>query len=76
MLKNYLATDVLFRYTSSSLAFVMKATDHINVVFRKFACSLMSRVTAYPNSIVSAIVYGDAYLQSALINKWESMLYV
>ena len=30
------------RYTSSSLAFAMSATDHINVVFRKFAYSLMS----------------------------------
>ena len=34
------------RYTSSSLAFAMNSTDHINVVFRKFAYSLMSRVTA------------------------------
>ena len=33
------------RYTSSSLAFAMNATDHINVVFRKFAYSLMSRVS-------------------------------
>ena len=31
------------RYTSSSLAFAMNATDHINVVFRKSAYSLMSR---------------------------------
>ena len=31
------------RYTSSSLAFATNATDHINVVFRKFAYSLMSR---------------------------------
>ena len=34
------------RYTSSSLAFAKNATDYINVVFRKFAYSLMSRVTA------------------------------
>ena len=40
------------RYTSSSLAFAMNSTDHINVVFRKFAYSLMSRVTASINSIV------------------------
>ena len=39
------------RYTSSSLAFAMNATDHINVVFRKFAYSLMRRVAASPNSI-------------------------
>ena len=63
-------------YTSSSLAFAMNATDHINVVFRKFVYSLMSRVTASPNSIVTAIVNSDKYQQSALMDKWESMLYV
>ena len=63
------------RYTSSSLAFATNSTDHINVVFRKFASSLMSRVTASPNSIVSAIVNSDAYHQSPLLDKWESMLY-
>ena len=59
------------RYTSSSLAFSMNSTDHINVVFRKFANSLMSRVTASPNSVVSAIVNSDADHQSPLIDKWE-----
>ena len=62
------------RYTSSSLAFAMNLTDHIIVVFRKFACSVISRVTASPNSSVSAIVNSDAYHQSPLIDKWESML--
>ena len=64
------------RYASSSLAFAMNATDHINVVFRKFAYSLMSRVIASPNSIVTAIVNSDAYHQFPLMDKWESMLYV
>ena len=64
------------RYTSSSLAFAMNATDHINVVFRKFACSLMSRVIASPNSIATVIANSDAYHQSPLMDKWESMLYV
>ena len=64
------------RYTSSSLAFATNSTDHINVVFCKFAYSLMNRVTASPNSIVSAIVNSDAYHQSPLLDKWESMLYV
>ena len=64
-------------YTSSSLAFTMNATDHINVVFRKFAYSLMSRVTASPYSTVFiAIVNSDANHQSLLMDKWESMLYV
>ena len=35
-------------YTRSSLAFAMNATDHINVVFPKFAYSLMSSVAASP----------------------------
>ena len=64
------------RYTSSSLAFAMNITDHINVVLRNSAFSLMSRVTTSPNSIVTAIVNSDAYHQSPLIVKWESMLYV
>ena len=64
------------RYTSSSLAFAMNATDHINVVFCKFAYSLISRVIASPNSIVTALVNSDAYHQSPLMDKWESMLYV
>ena len=64
------------RYTSSSLAFAMNATDHTNVVLRKFAYSLMSRVVASPNSIVTAIVNSDTYHQSSLMNKWESMLYL
>ena len=49
------------RYTSLNLAFATNLTDHITVVFRKFANSLMSRVTSSPNSIVSAIVNSDAY---------------
>ena len=64
------------RCTSSSLAFAMNATDHINVLFHKFSYSLMSRVIASPNSIVTAIVNSDAYHQSSLMDKWESMLYV
>ena len=64
------------RHTSSGLAFVMNTTDHINVVLRKSAFSLMSRVTTSPNSIVAAIVNSDAYYQSPLMVKWESMLYV
>ena len=73
LLKNLLcvivthSNDLLIspRHNSSSLAFVMNATDHINVVFRKSAYSFMSRVTASPNSIVTAIVNSDAYRHSA-----------
>ena len=45
----------------------------VNVVLRKFAYSLMSRVVASPNNIVAAIVNSDAYHQSPLMDKWESM---
>ena len=37
----------------------MNANDHINVVFRKFAYSLMSRATASLSRIVTAIVNND-----------------
>ena len=47
-----------------------------NTVLRKFAYSLMSKVVASPNSIVTAIVNSNAYHQSPLMDKWESMLYV
>ena len=40
-------------YTSSSLTFAVNVTDHMNVVFRKFTYSWMSRVTASPNSSYS-----------------------
>ena len=42
----------------------MNATDHINVVLRKFAYRFMSRVVASLNSIVTAIVNSDAYISS------------
>ena len=64
------------RYTSSSLAFAMNATDHINVVFHKSAYSFMSRLKPSSNSIVTAIVNSDAYQRTLLMDKWESMLYV
>ena len=43
-------------YTCSGLAFAVYVTDHINAMHRKSAYSLMSRVTTFPNSIVTAIV--------------------
>ena len=49
------------RHISSSLASAMNTTDYINVVFRNFSYSLMRRVTASSNSIVTAIVNSDAY---------------
>ena len=54
----------------------MNATDHIMVELSKFSYSLMSRVTTSSNGIVSTIVNGDAYRQSQMMDKWDSMLYV
>ena len=51
-------------------------TYHINVVFWKFAYSLMSRVIACINNIVTAIVNTYSYHQSPLMDKWERILYV
>ena len=61
--KNLLSQDSnVPRYTCSSVAFAMNATDHTNVVFRKSAYSLMSWVTNPSNGIATAIVNSDAYL--------------
>ena len=50
-------------------------TDHINMVLRKSACSLMSRVTTSLNSIVTAVVNSDVFHQPPLMDKWESIFY-
>ena len=68
-------SSILHQIHQLDLQFAMNATDHIDVVFRKFAYSLMSRVIASPNSIVTAIVNIHAHHQSPLMDKWESMLY-
>ena len=49
-------------HTSSSLAFAMNATDHINVVFRKSSYSLMSRVTTSIISTVTTIFNSDNFV--------------
>ena len=62
---------LMFPGTPARVWHLMNATDHISVVFRKSAYSLMSRVTASPNSMFTAIVNSDAYQQSARMDKWE-----
>ena len=47
-------------------------TDHF-IVIHKDAYSLISRVTAFPNSIVTAIVNSNAYHQTPLMDKSESI---
>ena len=49
---------------------------HINLLFHKSPCSLMSRVATSPNSIVTAIANSDAYQLAPLMDMRESMLYV
>ena len=75
LLENLLSVIVTHSNVSQmpSLAFATNVTDHINVVFRKFAYSLMSRVIACPNSIVTDVVNSDVYHHSPLMDKWESI---
>ena len=54
---------------------MMNTTDYNNAVLCKSVYSLMSRVTASPNSIVTVIVNSDEYHQSPLMDKWTSMMY-
>ena len=60
--------------TRFSLAFALNSAYHIK---RSFGNQLtaFNRVTTSPNSI-AAVVISDAYLQSLLLAKLESMLYV
>ena len=66
------------RYTSSSLAFTMNATDHAYQCGVPQIClQLDEQSNSFPNSIVAAIANSDAYHQSVkpLMDKWESMFY-
>ena len=51
----------------------MNLVDHIKVVFLTSAYILMRRVKTSPTSIIIVIVISEAYLQSILLAKWESM---
>ena len=51
------------RCTSSSLAFAMNATDHINEVFHKFAYSLMNRVMT-PPTVLSLLLSIEMHIIS------------
>ena len=58
------------RYTSSSLAFVMNVTDHINACLTQISLQHDEQSSiASPNSIVTAIINSDAYHQSPLMEK-------
>ena len=52
------------------------ATDRVDVVFGKFAYSLMRRVTASPTVLLLSLSIAMHIIMSPLIDKWESMLYV
>ena len=64
----------------NSLSYVddmmLLASTALQTLFHKSPYSLMNRITASFNSVVTAIVNSDAYQQSALMDKWKSMLYV
>ena len=58
------------------MAFTINGTNQIIVVLRISAYCLMNKVTPFPSSIVSAIVHSDAYHQSPLMDKTESIYVV
>ena len=60
---------------STSAVFAENQTDHIKVLFRKTACSLMVRLTSSSNALVSAVCNSDAFYQSRLRERWWAMLY-
>ena len=64
------------RWTSSSRVFAENYADHIKVIFRKSAFSLMRRIVTSSNTIIHTICNSDAHLQSGLLRKWEELLYV
>ena len=68
--------DTLVTHSNDLLMFLDTHADDIITLLRKSAYSLMSRATPPPNSISAAMVKSDAYLQSPLLAKWESMLYM
>ena len=62
------------RWTSSSAVFANNYTDHIKVVFRKAAYSLLKRVEISENGIIRDILRSDAFRSSALYARWEELL--
>lgn len=63
------------RSTSASRVFAENASDHIKVLFRKSAHSLMTRVQASNNKILSAICTSDALAVSSMLGRWREILY-
>jgi hypothetical protein len=54
------------RSTTASMVFAQNQCDHIKVLFRKAAYSLLTRVMNSSNVIISAICTGDALIRSSL----------
>ena len=63
------------RSTSASRIFAENQSDHIKVLFRKAALSLMTRVMSSSNEILIAICSGDALASSSLLRRWRELLY-
>ena len=64
------------RSTTASRVFAENRADHIKVLFRKAAHSLLTRVKSSSNTILSAICTGDALPHSSLADRWNKILYV
>jgi hypothetical protein len=64
------------RSTSASRVFAENESDHIKILFRKAAHSLMTRVMASNNRILIAICTSDALALSSMLGRWREILYV
>lgn len=63
------------RYTSSTAVFAENNTNHLKVVLRKSAYSLLNRLQTSNNEIIAVICNSDALYQSKLFDRWQAMLY-
>lgn len=59
----------------SSAIFAEHRTDHIKVVLRKSAYSLMRRLEMSDNKMVQSVCRSDSYHRSALLARWQSMIF-
>ena len=61
---------------SASALLVENAVDNFNVLMRKLSYSLLRRVMASNNMIVSAISHSLFFYTSGLYQSWNKLLYV
>ena len=62
------------RNTTASQVFAENHTDHLKVVFRKNAYSMMTRVQNSPNMLVQTVLQCDDFYHSAIARRWRNLL--